>query len=235
MRERDRQIAAVAADLGIEATQANPYAPWVIEGRVDGRSFCMRERWDAYTLEVASDDDPTATPWTTGDPTRRITVCTGDATDLGPVDRPPDYRPALTFITVAIRGFLRRRTCDHPHSTGDWFCPRCGESLVDLTHPTAEPASASDDAEKTITSTEPTRMRDGRNLQAVAGANVTLRDAEIPLTDAQADVRDADQTLIAAIGVSLAAGDSWAMIAIAMGTTEAHVRASYGPRVGELQ
>ncbi|NTW39865.1 MAG: hypothetical protein HGA44_08230 [Cellulomonadaceae bacterium] len=147
-RERDAQIAAIAAEFGIEATLESSFAPWVIVGRVDGRSFYLRERWGDYTLEVAGDDHPSVTSWTTGDPTSGITVRSGDATDLGPASSPPDYREALTLITVTIREFLRRRACDHPHrSAADWFCSRCGECLVDLAHPPAEPTPAERDGE----------------------------------------------------------------------------------------
>ncbi|NTW39504.1 MAG: hypothetical protein HGA44_06375 [Cellulomonadaceae bacterium] len=94
----------------------------------------MRERSDRYSIVIAP-DNPTIDPWNAPDGTQAITVRTGDASDLGTVG-PPDYRLALTVITESIRA--RRRTCPHPHAEGDWFCSRCGQTLVDLTRPPAE-------------------------------------------------------------------------------------------------
>ncbi|GAA3817072.1 hypothetical protein CSO01_36710 [Cellulomonas soli] len=136
-REREQRLVDIAADLGIEAREDNLYAPWVIVGRVDGRGFRMRERSDRYAIVIAPDDSPTIDPWNAPDGTQTITVRTGDASDLGNVG-PPDYRLALTVITETIRTFLRQRTCPHPHADGDWYCPRCGLTLVDLTRPPAE-------------------------------------------------------------------------------------------------
>lgn len=120
-------LAAAAERLGVEATEVGLFAPWVIVGTLDGRAFSMRERWEAYEILVAPDDNPLLNPWGAPQGTEVILVASGTIDDL--YIGAPDYDRALTFIVAAIRSFLRRRTCTH--DLGGRYCPRCGTALID--------------------------------------------------------------------------------------------------------
>lgn len=76
-----------------------------------------------------------------------------------------------------------------------------------------------DDIDAFIDSIDPTTMRDGRHLREIHSA---LRGVE-----------DANQALIEAIRGARRAGDSWAMIAIALGTSRQSAHRKYAAAVGE--
>jgi hypothetical protein len=120
-------VAAAAAELQIEATEESPGAPWVIVGRVDGRRFYLRERWEAYDISISPPDDPDLDPWRSD---RGTLVRSGVAGDLLTAGR-VDYRRALRVIAEAVRTQLRRETCAHPHADRDRYCPACGLPLLD--------------------------------------------------------------------------------------------------------
>lgn len=133
-RARADELAAAATDLGVEALEDGPGAPWVIVGTVDGHGFYMRERWDTYEIVVAPADDPAIQPWGAPIETPTTVVRSGTISDLLPGGS-VSYRHVLTFIVGEIRTYLRRRTCEHPSAPRDRYCPACGSPLVDPAEP----------------------------------------------------------------------------------------------------
>lgn len=80
-------------------------------------------------------------------------------------------------------------------------------------------ADKDDDIGAFIDSIDPATMRDGRHLREISSA---LR-----------GVDDANEALIEAIRGARSAGDSWAMIAIALGTSRQSAHRKYAAAVGE--
>lgn len=76
-----------------------------------------------------------------------------------------------------------------------------------------------DDVDAFIDSIDPTTMRDGRHLRAISAAH--------------RGVDDANRTLVEAIRDARAAGDSWTMIAIALGTSKQNAHRKYAHLLGE--
>jgi len=135
-RERAETLAADAAGLQIEANEESPGAPWVIVGRVDGRRFYLRDRWEAYTIVISPAGDPGLDPWRSDS---GVEVRSGRSGDLL-TDGRVDYRRALRVVAEAVRTHLRREACTHPHHDEDRFCPACGLPLLDPASPlTAQP------------------------------------------------------------------------------------------------
>jgi len=129
-----RELADAAERLGVEVREEVIAAPWVLLGAVDGRRFALRERWGEYTLTIAPDDEPDVDPWGAPTDAAVIVIAAGTEDDLY-FGTPPDYGKAVTFIVATIRTYLRRRSCTHPHSPGDRYCPACGTPLVDEAQP----------------------------------------------------------------------------------------------------
>lgn len=130
-QENAEDLAEAAADLEIEATEEVSGAPWVIVGRVEGRRFYLRERWDTYTVVISPPDDPDLDPWRSD---RGVLVRSGGSGDLLTGGR-VEYRRALRVVAEAVRTHVRRERCPHPHAEGDWFCPTCGVALRDRATP----------------------------------------------------------------------------------------------------
>ena len=203
----------LADELGVEASETVPAAPWVITGRVDGRGFYMRERWDVYSIVIAPDEHPGLDVWASVDEPG-VVVREGTISDLVASDGTVDYQVALPFVVSVIRSEIRRRTCPHPTRAGDEFCPRCGAPR--------EPAAMvgvggwSDGVDRFIGSIDPATMRSGSRLSAIGDARVAYVDAR--------------RALEASVAVARSAGDSWSLIAVAldMGIREARDRFERG-------
>lgn len=129
----EEELAEQARALGVTARWAVTAAPFVITGHVDGRGFYLRERHGDYRVTVATDEDPTADPWTL--PAERPTadIAEGTEEDLTDADGGCDPARALTVAVDAVRTFLSRRQCAHeqPRDERHLFCSLCGIRLAD--------------------------------------------------------------------------------------------------------
>jgi hypothetical protein len=126
--EHQRALAAAAAELGVQATEEVPGAPWVLVGTVDGIRFTMRERWESYTVTIEPDEELGRRLGRQGE--AEVVLAEGSSTDLSP-SGPVDYRRALGFIVALIRTVVRRASCSHGNSGRSRYCPDCGQALVD--------------------------------------------------------------------------------------------------------
>lgn len=138
-RENMQALAAAAAEPEIEAFEEVPGAPWAITGRVDGRRYYLRDRWDTNTVVVSPADQPDLNPWRGPGSARLIVVRSGDSADLF-TGRWVNYRRALREFASAVRTQMRREACEHPHDDADRFCPACG--WPSRTWRTGSPATA---------------------------------------------------------------------------------------------
>jgi hypothetical protein len=198
-RENLRDLAAAAAELDIEASEEVPGAPWVITGRVDGRRYYLRERWDTYTVVIAPADQPDLDPWGAPGGARLVVVRSGDSADLS-TGRSVNYRRTLRLIASVVRSQLRREACTHPHADVDRFCPACGVPLRDEATPVRP---EHDDAE---VGDERDGWRTGQHLRAIGVADRAWQDAEDRLRGAVQRAR--------------AAGDPWWLIALMLHVDE---------------
>lgn len=210
----------VADELGVEASETVPAAPWVITGRVDGRRFYMRERWDVYSIVIAPDDQPDLDVWASDVP--GVTVQEGSIGDLVEPGGVIDYRVALPFIVGVIRVELRRRTCPHPRLPVDRFCSRCGTPLVDeVTADTRDELRAPDDTDEVdslIATIDPATMISGARVAEVARAwNAYTR---------------AESVLVETVAAARSGGDSWEIIAVVLDLPVTDVRDRFS-EVGE--
>jgi hypothetical protein len=209
-RDQAAKLATAAAELQIEATEEVPGAPWVIVGRVDGRRFYLRERWEAYTIVISPADDPDLDPWRSD---LGVLVRGGDAADLL-ADGRVDYGRALRVVAEAVRTHMRRETCPHSHADQDRFCRACGLPLMNRAR-----AATSDDSDDVrdvdgfIKGLVPETLRSGRHLRNVGAARRAWQRA--------------DEALVAAVRGARAAGDSWRVIGAVLDLTEAEVRQRY--------
>ncbi|WP_421735709.1 hypothetical protein [Cellulomonas sp.] len=128
------ELAEAATELGVDAHEEVPGAPWVVVGTTDGTAWYVRERWDTYAIVVSTGPDPSVQPWGGPDGVETETIRTGTSEDLYQ-GTPPDYRVALRFIVATVREYLDGTTCTHPARPGDRYCPRCGNLLVDPAKP----------------------------------------------------------------------------------------------------
>lgn len=129
-RENATALNATAAELAIEVSEEVPGAPWVLVGRIDGRRFYLRERWESYAIVVASAETPDIDPWGAEAGQPSVLVRSGDAADLYAAGR-VDYPRALRVVAAAVRTHLRRETCAHPEADEGRFCTSCGQGLID--------------------------------------------------------------------------------------------------------
>lgn len=197
--ENMRALAAAAAELDIEAFEEVPGAPWVITGRVDGRRYYLRDRWDSYTVVVAPANQPDLDPWRAPSGTRLVVVRSGDSSDLF-TGRWVNYRRVLRVIASVVRTQLRREACTHPHSDADRFCPACGVPLRDEATPFRP------ERDELEVGDERDGWRTGQHLQAVGVADRAWRDA--------------DDRLRGAVRRARAAGDPWWLIALMLHVDE---------------
>jgi hypothetical protein len=221
--ERAAQLEQVAAELGVEAVERVPAAPWVISGFVDGRAFYMRERWDVYSIVIAPDDRPGLDVWSMADEPG-VVVREGPVTDLVSHGGRVDYRVALPFVVAAVRADLRRRTCPHPARPGDDFCPRCGSPVVPVAPAPgsgreAECTDSGSDVEEFVASVDPETMRSGAHLVTLGGAWVAFVSAEQELTRRLAEAR--------------AGGESWSVLSVVLGLSVSEARDRFESKVGE--
>lgn len=223
--QRELTLAQVAGELGVEAAEEVPAAPWVITGVVDGRGFYMRERWDAYSIVIAPDDRPGLDVWSAiGEP--GLLVHEGTVSDLLDPGGQIDYRVALPFVVDVIRSELRRRTCPHPSGPGDQFCPRCGSALevtfaIATTGAPARERGADPDqgVESSTETIDPPTMRSIARLSTLA--------------EAWAASKAAEDVVVASVERARRGGDSWRVIALVLDLTAREARVRYGSRVGE--
>gem|GEM_PF-2041326 len=186
--ENARALAAAAAELDIEASEEVPGAPWVIVGRVDGRRYYLRDRWETYTVVVAPADDPDLDPWRAPASARLVVVRSGDSTDLF-TGRWVNYRRALRVIASVVRTQLRREACTHPHDDADRFCPACGVPLRDEATPIRP------DRDHPQSEDERDGWRTGQHLRAIGAADRAWRDADDQLRGAIQRARAAGDPL----------------------------------------
>lgn len=205
--ENMRDLAAAAAELDIEATEEVPGAPWVITGRVDGRRYYLRDRWDTYAIVVAPADQPDLDPWRAPDGARLVVVRKGDSSELA-TGRWVNYRRALRVIASVVRTQLRREACAHPHGDADRFCPACGVPLRDEAtpiRPEGDDPGLEDGRDG---------WRTGRHLRAVGVAHRAWQDA--------------DDRLRGAVQCARAAGDPWWLIALMLHVEEQEAVSRFG-------
>ncbi len=215
-RKKAEALHAAAAELEIEVSEEIPGAPWVLVGRIDGRRFYLRERWESYTIVIAPVEAPDFDPWSADADGAAVVVRSGDASDLYVAGR-VDYRRALRVIAGAVRSHLLRENCAHVRAAPqDRFCSACGTLLTDLSLPERAEAAPADgvagnhSAEGFVGRTEPEALRSGSRLREVAAA--------------RHEQRRADEALDAAVRRARAVGDSWQVIGIVLGLTAAEVR-----------
>jgi hypothetical protein len=116
-------FASEAERLGASIESHGGGAPYLIIGSVDGRAFFLRERGDAWHVEIAGDEDPENNPWRAGNQAS-IVVAEGSTQQLEADEEAGFEITALRIAVEAVRTFLLRRTCEH-FGEGAW-CPKCG-------------------------------------------------------------------------------------------------------------
>jgi len=126
-------LTATAAELGVSASVIVHGAPFVISGTCDGRGFYLRERGGTWRVTIASDDDPSADPWTLDIEQQTVDIATGSEDELCEDGARFSPQRALRVAVEAVRNALLRDSCAHESPLDDLhrFCRRCGVPLAD--------------------------------------------------------------------------------------------------------
>lgn len=126
--EESTQFQEEAAELGVSDAQIRALGcPLVVSGKIDGRSFFLRERHGIYRVECAPEHAPEVDLWSSD--MDGVIVKEGVEGDLIEQGDPPAVR-ALKVAACAVRSYLRAYSCEHRMiPTGALFCPWCGKEL----------------------------------------------------------------------------------------------------------
>ena len=123
-----------ARHIGVTITSYGGLAPFVVTGTVDGRSFFLRSRHEAWRIEIADDDTPDTDPWTDHS-CDTIEIASGPDHLLATSEH-PGYDPVTVIDTcvTAVRTHLRTSTCTHSRrEPPDLYCRDCGSPSPDAT------------------------------------------------------------------------------------------------------